>query len=48
MVPGSKTDRIVDVTDLLPTFCELAGVPAPLAVDGVSLAPALSGRVINA
>ena len=44
MVPGSKTDRIVDVTDLLPTFCELAGVPAPLAVDGVSLAPALSGR----
>jgi len=44
MMPGSKTDRIVDVTDLLPTFCELAGVPAPLAVDGVSLAPALTGR----
>jgi len=42
--PGSKTDRIVDVTDLLPTFCELAGVSAPLAVDGVSLAPALTGR----
>lgn len=42
--PGSKTDRIVDVTDLLPTFCELAGVPAPLAVDGVSLAPALTGQ----
>ncbi len=42
--PGSKTDRVVDVTDLLPTFCELAGVSVPLAADGVSLAPALTGR----
>ena len=40
---GSSTARIVDVTDLLPTDCELAGAPAPLGVDGVSIAPTLRG-----
>jgi hypothetical protein len=34
---------IVDVTDLLPTFCELAGAPIPLGIDGVSIAPTLRG-----
>ncbi len=38
---GVTTNRLLDVTDLLPTFCELAGVPAPLGVDGVSIAPLL-------
>ncbi|MEC7499418.1 MAG: sulfatase/phosphatase domain-containing protein, partial [Planctomycetota bacterium] len=37
-------EKIVDVTDLLPTFCELAGVPAPVGIDGVSIAPTLLGR----
>ncbi len=41
--PGTGTDMTIDVTDLLPTFAELAGVPAPLGIDGVSLAPALLG-----
>jgi len=41
---GSSSDRILDVTDLLPTFCELAGVPAPVGVDGVSIAPTLTGE----
>ena len=41
--PGTSTDQVIDVTDLLPTFAELAGVPAPLGIDGVSLAPALFG-----
>ena len=41
---GTSTDRIIDVTDLLPTFCELAGVDAPLGIDGVSLAPTLTGE----
>ncbi len=41
---GTSTDLVVDVTDFLPTFCELAGVEAPLGIDGVSLAPTLSGR----
>ncbi|WP_182868381.1 sulfatase-like hydrolase/transferase [Rhodopirellula sp. JC639] len=41
---GTDVDRVVDVTDLLPTFCELAGVAPPLGVDGVSLAPTLTGN----
>ncbi|MEM6472055.1 MAG: sulfatase-like hydrolase/transferase [Planctomycetota bacterium] len=41
--PGSSCDRIVDVTDLLPTFCELAGAEIPLGIDGVSIAPLLTG-----
>lgn len=42
--PGTSTDIILDVTDLLPTFCDLAGVQTPLGVDGVSLAPTLTGE----
>ncbi|MEM9643504.1 MAG: sulfatase-like hydrolase/transferase [Planctomycetota bacterium] len=41
---GSQVDQVVDVTDLLPTFCELAGAPIPLGVDGVSIAPTLRGE----
>ena len=40
---GTNCDMVVDVTDLLPTFCELAGTPAPLGIDGVSIAPTLIG-----
>jgi len=40
---GTNSDRVVDVTDLLPTFCELAGAPIPLGIDGVSIAPTLLG-----
>ena len=40
---GSNSRMIVDVTDLLPTFCELAGSAIPLGVDGVSIAPTLLG-----
>ena len=41
---GSSSDQVVDVTDLLPTFCELAGAKVPLGIDGVSIAPTLSGK----
>lgn len=41
---GTSTDILMDVTDMLPTFCELAGVLPPLGIDGVSLAPTLFGR----
>lgn len=41
---GSDHDRVVDVSDWLPTFCELAGADAPVGLDGVSLAPLLSGK----
>lgn len=40
---GSQIDRIVDITDLLPTFCDLAGAATPLGIDGVSIAPTLMG-----
>lgn len=40
---GSSTNEVIDVTDLLPTFCELAGAEIPLSIDGVSLAPLLTG-----
>ncbi|TWU28827.1 sulfatase-like hydrolase/transferase [Novipirellula artificiosorum] len=38
---GTHSKRVVDVTDLLPTFCDLAGAPIPLGIDGVSIAPTL-------
>ncbi|MDA7916111.1 sulfatase-like hydrolase/transferase, partial [Verrucomicrobia bacterium] len=41
---GSNSSKVIDVTDLLPTFCELAKVPIPIGIDGVSLAPTLSGE----
>lgn len=41
--PGMSTDRILDVTDMLPTFSELAGVEAPVGIDGVSAASFLQG-----
>ncbi len=41
---GTNSDRVVDVTDLLPTFCEIANVRVPLGIDGVSIAPTLTGE----
>lgn len=41
---GTNTDMVVDVTDLMPTFCELAGTETPLGIDGVSIAPTLTGK----
>jgi hypothetical protein len=41
---GTNCDMVVDVTDLLPTFCELAGASIPLGIDGVSIAPTLVGN----
>ncbi len=43
LTAGTSSDMVVDVTDLLPTVCELAGVPSPLGIDGVSIAPTLRG-----
>ncbi len=41
---GTNSEILFDVTDFLPTFADLAGVKAPLGIDGVSLAPTLLGK----
>ncbi len=46
-VPGfvaGKTDAIVELVDIYPTLCELAGLPIPEAVQGTSLVPVLRDR----
>jgi arylsulfatase A-like enzyme len=35
--PGGKCDRPVDFMSIYPTLCELAGVPAPGHVEGISI-----------
>jgi arylsulfatase len=39
--PGTVNDSPIMFSDVLPTLCELAKVPAPKGIDGVSVAPAL-------
>jgi len=39
--PGASTQSIVETLDLFPTLCDLAGLPAPDFVQGVSLRPIL-------
>ncbi len=34
--PGSKTAALVETVDIYPTLCELAGLPLPQGLDGVS------------
>jgi len=41
---GVTSDHICAHWDVLPTFCELAGVTAPQNIDGVSMAPVLLGK----
>ncbi len=41
---GTTSDLISGFQDLLPTFAELAGIPAPPKTDGVSLVPTLLGQ----
>lgn len=41
---GSTTEQVVAFWDILPTFCEIAGVEAPDGIDGISFLPTLQGR----
>jgi arylsulfatase A len=45
IAPGQVADDLVDFSDFLPTFAELAGAPLPegVEIDGVSFAPRLRG-----
>ena len=38
---GKTCQRVVEFIDLFPTVCDLAGLPAPAALEGVSLRPLL-------
>ena len=40
--PGKATDSIIETLDMFPTLCELARLPRPDFVDGVSLCPLLN------
>lgn len=41
--PGRTISSLVEAVDVLPTLLELAGIPAPPRVQGLSLVPALDG-----
>ena len=43
-IRASRSDALVSLIDLLPTLCDLAGVPSPDGVDGLSLRPILEQR----
>ena len=40
---GAVSDALVDLSDFLPTLCDLAGIPPGPAIDGKSFAPDLLG-----
>lgn len=42
--PGRVTDQLVDFSDFVPTFQELAGAQVPAGLDGKSFAPRLRGE----
>ena len=42
--PGTTNDFIGAYWDILPTLCDVAGVPPPAGIDGVSIVPTLLGR----
>jgi arylsulfatase A len=44
--PNRVSKRLVDLSDILPTFCEIAGAPLPFGrvIDGYSLVPEMKGE----
>ena len=42
--PGSTSSHVATGWDVLPTFCDLAGVNTPKDLDGVSFAPTIRGE----
>jgi arylsulfatase len=41
--PGTQTNHASAFWDVLPTLCDVAGVPAPEDIDGISYLPAMTG-----
>ncbi|MGP3970483.1 arylsulfatase [Streptomyces sp. 6N223] len=44
IAPGTVSDRVTPLTDVMPTLAALAGASAPGPLDGVSAAPLLAGE----
>lgn len=42
--PGTTSDHMAAFYDVLPTFCDIAGVEVPEDTDGISFLPALLGK----
>jgi arylsulfatase A-like enzyme len=42
--PSTASDHVWAFWDFLPTACDLAGVPTPAGIDGVSIAPTITGK----
>lgn len=42
--PGTTTNLISSFWDVMPTFCDIAGVPSPKDTDGLSMLPTLEGK----
>lgn len=42
--PGTVSDHVWAFWDFLPTACDLAGVPTPAGLDGISIVPTLTGK----
>lgn len=42
--PGTSSDHISAFWDMLPTFAEVTGADVPVAVDGISMLPVLTGK----
>ena len=40
--PGGRCERLVELVDLYPTLCDVAGVPIPETTEGASLRPLLT------
>ncbi len=47
VTPGTETDHQTDLTDFMATIADLAGVQAPVGIDGHSLAPLITGSGIQ-
>lgn len=44
VAPGSRSSHVSAFWDFLPTVCDIAGVPIPSGIDGISYLPTLKGQ----
>lgn len=44
---GKRSDEIIEAVDVFPTICEMAGLPVPETVQGISFLDHMNGRAEN-